>query len=67
MTFVIWTPHLLGEFLKAISAARDSGEQVFDFVVDTRYGKETLQFSLDFAEYLSEHLTDASAANTATQ
>lgn len=64
MTFVYWSNELLGRFIKAIEAAKAAQEPVFGFPVETPYGPKTLEFSLDYAEYLAEHLTDSLAHST---
>jgi hypothetical protein len=64
MTHVNWTPELLGRFIKAIEAAKAANQALFTFPVDTRHGQVNLEFSLDYAQYLADHLTDVAAPPT---
>lgn len=64
MTHVRWTYEMLGRFLKAIAAAKNEHVDVFEFDVDTTRGTARLPFSVDYAEYLADHLTDVLAPPT---
>lgn len=67
MISVTWTPALLGRFVKAIDEAKKAAQLDFHFPVDTRFGTHTLHFSVDYAEFLADHLSTGFAADAAVQ
>lgn len=67
MVHVAWTPALLGQLVKAIDEAKKAGQPDFHMPVDTRIGAHTLHFSVDYAEYLADHLSTEIAADQAVQ